>query len=125
MKTYSQKSKNRFDFEYDIVKNNWDPALTLCNECELYEMEESCNKCGEAVCSNNLCCELFPHYSNTNFIICRSCVNEVDKKLQVLFDYKERDMHLQLLKIKIKKRLENKIEKNVEVVLQKKLMDKK
>ena len=62
---------------------------------------------------------------NTNFIICRSCVNEVDKKLQVLFDYKERDMHLQLLKIKIKKRLENKIEKNVEAVLQKKVMNKK
>ena len=123
--TYSQKSKNRISFEYNLVKNNWDLALTLCNECDLYEMEDSCNKCGEGVCNNKLCCELFPHYGNTSFIICRSCVNEIDKKLQLLFDYKERDMHLQLLKIKIKKRLENKIEKNVEAILQKKMMNKK
>ena len=44
MKTYSQKSKNNIGFEYDLVINNWDPALTLCNECELSDIDNSRQK---------------------------------------------------------------------------------
>lgn len=111
---------NLFQYSKELRYNLYgDIDLDICNECTLCKVNDSCNKCGEGVCISTQCCELFPHYSNTTFVICRSCVTNIDNKLQVLFNYNDRDMHLQLLKIKIKKRLENKIEKKVEFILKK------
>ena len=75
-----------------------------CNECDEGLIEESCNKCGEGVCLSNTCCELFPHYHNSNYTICRQCTISIEKKLYVLVNYSE----LRLLKQKISKRMEKK-----------------
>ena len=90
-----------------------DKEAYMCNECRSDAIEDTCNKCGEGVCMNNKCCEQFPHYYNTTFIICRQCANEIEKKLHIL-EEDEKDMYrkdLKLLKIKIKKRMKMKIKK--------------
>lgn len=90
----------------------YDRREEICNECNTDWIEETCNKCGEGVCMNDKCCEKFPHYFNTNFIICRECATEIEKKLHVLEEdekemYRKKD--LTLLKIRIKRRMEMRI----------------
>ena len=77
-----------------------------CNECTEMAVQTACNKCGEGVCMSSTCCELFPYYNNSNYIICRKCTNTISEKLQVLLNYNE----LRLLKQKISKKMEKKIE---------------
>lgn len=100
-----------------IQSNPWaillDRREEVCNECNTKWIEDTCNKCGEGVCMNNKCCEQFPHYYNTTFIICRHCANEIEKKLHIL-EEDEKEMYrndLKLLKLKIKKRMKMKIKK--------------
>lgn len=73
----------------------------LCNECEKYHPSYCCNKCANSICSNDKCRWLFPHYNQTNYVICASCVEEIDKNLTLLIDYSK----LVLLKKKIHERL--------------------
>ena len=73
----------------------------LCNECEDYHPSYCCDKCANSICSNDKCSWLFPHYNRTNYVICASCVEEIDKKLTLLVDYSK----LVLLKKKIHNRL--------------------
>jgi hypothetical protein len=94
--------------------NQWDYLINkedhICNECKSEWIEEECNRCGEGVCMNDKCCEKFPHYHNTKFIICRECATEIEKKLHILEDdEKKMCMDLKLLKKKIKKRMKMKI----------------
>ena len=77
-----------------------------CNECNSERAMECCDKCGNGVCSSESCGWLFPHYNASNYIICNSCVASVEKKLTVLVDYSK----LVLLKKKINKKLEKKIQ---------------
>lgn len=77
-----------------------------CNECSEMSVQSACNKCGEGVCMSSTCCELFPYYNNSNYTICRTCTNTIDKKLQLLINYNE----LKLLKQKISKKMAKKIE---------------
>ena len=77
-----------------------------CNECSELAVQSVCNKCGEGVCMSSTCCELFPYYNNSNYTICRKCTNTISDKLQVLLNYNE----LRLLKQKISKKMEKKIE---------------
>jgi hypothetical protein len=94
--------------------NQWisflDREGNMCNECKSERIEETCNRCGEGVCMDDKCCEKFPHYYDTKFIICRDCATEIEKKLHILEDYENKMcMDLKLLKIKIKKRMKMKI----------------
>ena len=83
-----------------------DPIDTCCNECNSENIMECCDKCGNGVCTNESCAWLFPHYNASNYIICNSCVASVEKKLTVLVDYSK----LELLKKKINKKIEKKIQ---------------
>lgn len=76
-----------------------------CNECRELSVQDACNKCGEGVCLSNSCCEVFPHYNNSNYTICRKCTSSIENKLRLIINYGE----LKLLKQKITKRLEKKI----------------
>ena len=69
-----------------------------CNECDEHAVQEACNKCGEGVCMSVSCCESFPHHNNSHYVICRQCTNTIDEKLR-------------LLKQKISKKMEKKIQK--------------
>ena len=69
-----------------------------CNECAEKAIQEGCNKCGEGVCMSVSCCESFPHHNNSHYVICRQCTNTIDEKLR-------------LLKQKISKKMEKKIQK--------------
>ena len=83
----------RISLFYDIEK---------CNECDDRQIEECCNKCGEGVCLSSQCCELFPHYHNSNYTICRQCTDKIEKDLLVLLNHND----LRLLKQKINKQIE-------------------
>lgn len=61
-----------------------------CNECDSSWVKEFCNKCGEGVCLQDICCETFPHYNNKLYIVCKSCINEIDNKLYILEEIEER-----------------------------------
>ena len=89
---YTYRRKFRVDYE-------------TCNECNLGQIEECCNKCGEGVCIEQKCCETFPHYHNTLFTICRKCATEIEKKFYVLEVEEVNQSELRLLKQKIKKRM--------------------
>lgn len=78
-----------------------------CNECDENEIKECCNKCGEGVCLTEYCCQIFPHYNDSLYIICRGCSIDIEKKLHLQLNLGE----LRLLKQKINKRHYNKIKK--------------
>lgn len=90
-----------FNSRYSIYN-----TVEKCNECDDSTIEELCDKCGNGVCNNESCSWLFPSYNKTNCILCISCFNTIDKKLTVLID----DNKLQLLKKKIHKKLEKKLQ---------------
>lgn len=69
-----------------------------CEYCEENKVIEVCNKCGEGVCGNEMCCIKFPHYYNSNYIICQGCDTKINEKLIVLIDYNK----LKLIKEKIR-----------------------
>jgi len=90
------------------------PEEDRCNECDENAIQEGCDKCGEGVCMTSSCCELFPHYNNSQYVICRHCTNSIDKKLRVLINHSE----LRLLKQKINKRMEKKIKQLNDIVIE-------
>ena len=53
----------------------------LCNECDHNIIFHECNKCGNGVCNSIECSLSFPHYRNTEFIICNGCYKTIDYKL--------------------------------------------
>lgn len=83
-----------------------DPNDTYCNECNLDRIVQCCDKCANGVCSNESCVLLSPGYNSSHYILCNSCVSSIEKKLTVLVDYSK----LVLLKKKINKKLEKKIQ---------------
>lgn len=98
----SNTRTNSLEFPVQYISMLYD--VEKCNECDEGVVEESCNKCGEGVCLSNTCCEVFPHYHNSNFTICRQCTIGIEKNLYLLVNYSE----LRLLKQKINKRIEKK-----------------
>ena len=82
-----------------------DTEKERCAECDEFTIQEACNKCGDGVCLSKSCCEVFPHYNNSNYTICRKCTTSIDNKLLLILNYGE----LRLLKQKINKKLEKKI----------------
>jgi len=83
----------------------------FCCECEEYRVKEMCQHCGDGVCRRNICCWVFPHKNNREFVICNKCANTIDKKLIMVINYSD----LRLLKQKIKTKLTRAI-KNIEMV---------
>ena len=80
--------------QYDIINN----IEVSCEICDTAKITNSCNKCGSGVCDDNICCLKFPHKYNTTFIVCATCVEQIEKKLIPLIDIGK----LKLLKSKIK-----------------------
>jgi hypothetical protein len=78
--------------------------IEKCNECNEQPIEDCCNKCGEGVCLSNKCCELFPHYHNSNYTICRECTTTIENKLSLILNHND----LRLLKQKINKQMTKK-----------------
>jgi hypothetical protein len=70
--------QNRNLFHYD--RND------TCNVCGTNCVYDCCNKCGEAVCESVHCCSVFPHYKNTEYVVCRVCYETIDRKLKVVVD---------------------------------------
>jgi len=69
-----------------------------CEMCDAANVTDSCDKCGSGVCDDNICRLNFPHRHNTIYIVCATCVEQIDKKLIPLIDLAK----LKLLKSKIK-----------------------
>jgi len=57
-----------------------------CDMCDAANITESCNKCCRGVCNDNICSLKFPDRGETTFIVCATCVEEIDKKLIPLID---------------------------------------
>jgi len=57
-----------------------------CDMCDAANITESCNKCCRGVCDDNICSLKFPHRGGTSFIVCATCVEEIDNKLILLID---------------------------------------
>ena len=71
--------------------------IEYCDVCKKNLLYAQCNKCGGSVCnSDGDCCIIFPHYHNTEFIICNFCTTEADKKIKPYIE------ELQTLKRNIK-----------------------
>jgi hypothetical protein len=70
--------RNRNTFHYD--------QEDACNVCATNCVDDCCNKCGEAVCSSDQCCYVFPYYKNTAFVVCRVCCDRIDRKLKAVVD---------------------------------------
>ena len=73
-------------------------SFDICVECNKQKYQECCDRCGNAVCFNKSCCEVFPHYFNSLFVVCRSCNDEISSKFKIQINHNELD----LLKHKIK-----------------------
>lgn len=69
-----------------------------CYMCDEANTTDTCDKCGNGVCDDTTCRLKFPHKYNTNYIVCATCAEEIDKKLVPLIDLAK----LTLLKSKIK-----------------------
>ena len=52
-----------------------------CSECDIEEIRNTCNKCGNGVCNQSGCKWSFPHTFNTTMIICKGCFDKIDNKL--------------------------------------------
>ena len=55
----------------------------VCEMCLVYPSTSQCNRCGESVCEvGDKCCMVFPHYNTDTFVVCSSCVQDVEKKFR-------------------------------------------
>lgn len=96
-------------------------ALSFCGVCEKKMAKLSCNVCEDTICKSKNCSELFPHYNNTQYVVCSTCFEEVDSKLKM----RRYPPELDTLKAKIDKyhrekrreSLEKKVEENVENIM--------
>lgn len=73
-------------------------AINRCYECEESVYNEFCNECGITICLDSNCCQTFPHYNNTLYVVCNSCIRSIESKLVLQIDYTK----LNSLKQKIK-----------------------
>ncbi len=55
-----------------------------CNVCSSNNVDDCCNKCGEAVCASVHCCSVFPYYKNSAYVVCRVCYETIDRKLKAI-----------------------------------------
>jgi len=53
----------------------------ICNECDVEQGLNACNKCGNSVCKQKKCSWIFPHKYNSTFVICNGCFKDIDYKL--------------------------------------------
>lgn len=70
------------DSAYPPGRRVYDP----CDMCDAANITESCNKCSSGVCDDNICSLKFPDRGETIFVVCATCVEEIDKKLIPLID---------------------------------------
>lgn len=80
---------------YTTIVSRYDKEY--CEVCEEGDMEVCCDKCGDGVCRNERCCMIFPHYNNTEYVVCVECKDKIEKKLRQEIDMGK----LTLLKRKI------------------------
>ena len=67
----------------------------LCSERQIYAQ---CDRCGESVCNSEPSCGMiFPHHYNTEFVVCKTCVADIEAKLKPVINIEE----LRLLKRRI------------------------
>ena len=69
-----------------------------CDICDAANITDMCDKCGSGVCCNDICGLTFPHKYNTTYIVCATCVDQINKKLIPLIDLGK----IELLKSKIR-----------------------
>lgn len=105
MKNKTLTMNSTSNYTYNNRRRKFRVDYETCNECNLGQIEECCNKCGEGVCIEQKCCETFPHYHDTLFTICRRCATEIEKKFYILEVEEVNQSELKLLKQKIKKRM--------------------
>ena len=100
----------------------WGNNIEFCGVCEKKIARYTCNVCEDIICKSKQCCEIFPHYNNTQYIVCYCCYNEIDSKLKL----RKYPPELDTLKSKIEKyhrekrraSLEKKVDENVEQIMQ-------
>lgn len=80
---------------YTTIVSRYDKEY--CEVCGEGDMEVLCDKCGNGVCRNDHCCMIFPHYNNTEYVVCDNCKDKIEKKLRQEIDLDK----LTLLKRKI------------------------
>ncbi len=69
-----------------------------CELCSEREIHAQCDRCGESVCNSDPhCCMIFPHHHNSEFIVCQTCVADIETKLKPVINMED----LRLLKRKI------------------------
>ena len=108
---------NAQDNPYTLV-----PSMEFCGVCEKKMAKFTCNVCEDVICKSQQCCEIFPHYNNTQYIVCSCCFDEIETKLKI----RKYPPELDTLKSKIDKyhrdkrrmSLEKKVDQNVEAMLQ-------
>ena len=70
----------------------------VCESCHINTTLYSCNKCGNGICDDAECSLIFPHYYNTTYFVCKSCVDTISQNLILQIDLGK----LELLKEKIR-----------------------
>lgn len=90
------RSKSRSEYNYKkYVFEDVDDTCSICIKDNIYGQ---CDKCGDSVCdADGECCLIFPHYKNTEYIICSNCKNDIQKCLKPYIE------ELSILKKRIKK----------------------
>ena len=82
---------NKYDEYYDYDDD-------VCESCQINTTLYSCNKCGNGICDDVECSLIFPHYHNTTYFVCKSCVDTISQNLILQIDLGK----LELLKEKIR-----------------------
>jgi hypothetical protein len=69
-----------------------------CEICDSKSLLDQCNRCGTSVCLDDKCSMIFPHKYNTNYVICKGCIQTIESKLKLQLNRGD----LKLLKSKIR-----------------------
>jgi len=62
----------------------------LCINCEFAVIMISCDKCGDGVCMSERCCVTFPHKYNKLYVLCKTCVEKIDKQFRLVIYFKNK-----------------------------------
>ena len=92
----------------EYYKYNKLSAWEKCIECYAFSVKDICQQCGEGLCNQSKCCDVFPHKDNKNFVICKTCSSYIEDKFVLVINYDD----LRILKHKINKKIVRKI-KNI------------
>jgi hypothetical protein len=95
--SFSKIRLDDFHSEAFLFQKNCE-GVDHCSQCSEKKRIVSCNKCGNAICQNLHCSQLFPHHHDTLFAICMECSYNIGKKFKMVIDIDK----LKLLKRKIK-----------------------